>query len=215
MASNPTMYNINNEPLSVKNVIKYLYCLNRNGIIPKFTLNITNTELHITVIYGYSTTSLPFMGFTTIVYNIYTKKWQSINNIVTLIDGQKVDNRFNNIQTNFPFIIQNNLLKINFDNYYVEYIITSDYIEDVLEPSLNLFDENLINPRNMFITPTILREISYYLNVGRYGSDVDIQEFYRKVDDHERYLLFLLKKKNVNETFFLPEELWKNVYKYY
>jgi hypothetical protein len=215
MASNPTMYNINNEPLSVKNVIKYLYCLNRNGIIPQFTLNITNTELHIIVIYGYSTTSLPLMGFTNIVYNIYTKKWKSINNIASLIDRQKVDNRFNNIQTNFPFVIQNNLLKINFDNYYVEYIITSDYIEDVLEPSLNLFDENLINPRNMFITRDSLGDMFRYLNLGYFGSDIDLQDFYRKVYEHERYLLFLSKKKNVNETFFLPEELWENVYKYY
>ncbi len=215
MASNPTRYYIDNEPLSVKNVIKYLYCLENYGIIPHFTLNITDTELHITVIYGYTTTLQPVMGFTNIVYNINTKKWKGINNIASIIDGQKVDNRYNNIQTNFPFVIENHLLKINFDNYYVEYIITSDYIEDVLEPSLNVFEATYINPRNMFTTHKILRDMPYFLNLHHFASDQDINNFYSKIDAHEKYLLFMLKKKIVNETYFLPDELWKNIYKFH
>jgi hypothetical protein len=215
MASNPTRYNLYNEPLSVKNVIKYLYSLNYYDIIPHFTLDITDTELHITTIYSASSTSLPVNGYTNIIYNIHTKKWKGIINLASIIDGHLVDKTFTNIQRDFPFVIENNLLKIKYQNPYVEYVIESDYIEDVLEPSLNVFVSRIINPYNINTLPSIMDNMRHYLKIRHFASYEDVEKFYDKIDAHEKHLLFLLKKNIINDTSFLPEELWENIYKFH
>jgi hypothetical protein len=215
MASNPTRYNFYNQPLSVKNVIKYLYSLKYYGIIPHFTLNITDTELHITTIYTATETTLPLNGYTNIFYNIHTKKWKGIINLASIIDGRLVDKTFTNIQRDFPFVLENNLLKINYQNPYVEYVIESDYIEDVLEPSLNKFISRIINPYNITSLPAIMDNMSHHLKIRHFASYEDVEKFYDRIDKHERHLLFMLKKKIIHETSFLPEEMWRTIYRYY
>ncbi len=206
MASNPLRYYIDNQLLNIKNIINYLFCLSYHKIIPKFMLDTTDDELIITIIYSSSTTSLKLCGSSIITYNIYTKKWKGVINLYSIIDGKMLDRNYINIQRDFPFIVDNNLLKINFQHPYVEYVIESDFIEDVLEPSLNKFIHSAFDPRDLITIPTFHNFIHISPN---------IREFYDKVDDHERHLLFLSKKALVNKKYFLPEELWINIYKYY
>jgi hypothetical protein len=178
-------------------------------------INTTDTELQIITIYSYTSTRLPVSGHTIITYNIYTKKWKGNINLSSHVDGNLVDKTFTNIKHNFPFIIDNSLLKINYQQPYVDYIIESDYIEDVIEPSLNVFTHNIINPYNMIMIPEISRMMTYYLNVRNFGNEQAIQQFYLKVDAHEKYLLFLSKKNMINNVQFMPEELWEIVYNFY
>ena len=215
MASNPRIYHINNESLSIKNIINYLFCLNHFEIIPNFTINTTDTELQIITIYSYTSTLLPVSGHTIITYNIYTKKWKGIINLASHVNGMLLDNTYINIQRDFPFIIDNSLLKINYQHPYVEYIIESNYIEDIIEPSLNVFTHNIINPYNMIMIPEISRMMKHYLNVRNIGNEQAIQQFYLKVDAYEKYLLFLSKKNIINNVQFMPDELWEIIYNFY
>ncbi len=231
MASNPLRYYINNELVSIKNIIKYLHCLYFYGIIPKYQLNITETELLITIIYSISTTDLQLSGYTVISYNIYTKKWRGSINNASIVDGRFVDKTFTNLQRDFPFVINNNLLKINYQQPYIEYIIESHHIEDVLEPSLNNFNHpssssvrmehyilhpiTPIDPRNIMCNPLINMDLHNYLKYTLKINQEEIDNYYHKIDLHEKYLGFVDLKKIINQNYFLPDELWQNIYKYY
>ncbi len=216
MAANPQRYYINNQPLSIKNVLQYMFCLNYNGIIPDFTVSIDNNELCINTIYSATSTRIPVNGYTTIIYNIYTKKWRGIINLASIIDGRLVDKTFANIYRDFPFVIENNLLKINYEFPYIEYVIESDYIEDILEPSLNVFnilDHASINPYNIFPTPQNINRMHYHLATN--SMFYSLLNFYNKIDLHEKYLLFQSIKPIINEIYHLPEELLENIYYYF
>ena len=220
MASNPMMYNIDNEPLNMGNVIKYLYYLNYEKIIPPFTFNFDkemNDTMTIIVIYSPSSTIIPLSGHTIITYNIHTQKWKSSINLLSIIDGRLVNRTFANIQQKFPFVIDNNLLKINYQYPYVEYVIESDYIEDVLEPSLNEFISDHIDPYNIMTTPTINSNMHFSLQSSRrpFGNYTDYIIFHMNDNRHKRYLEFLSKKNTINESLYVPEELWDIIYKYF
>jgi hypothetical protein len=226
MASNPMMYNIDNVPLNILNVINYLYYLNYKEIIPAFTFNFDNEvkeTMTITVIYSLSSTNLPLSGYTTITYNIQTQKWKSSINLSSIIDGRLIDKTFINIQRDFPFVIDNHLLKINYQHPYVEYVIESEYIEDVLEPSLNKFindwNRNNIDPYNINIInePIINNYISLKLLMPNmcFGDYTSLIIFNFTNNTHKRYLEFLSKKKTINDRIFVPNELWIIIYKYY
>jgi hypothetical protein len=227
MASNPMMYNIDNESLNISNIINYLYYLNYHKIIPAFTFNFDNEikeTMTITVIYSMSSTNLPLSGFTTITYNIQTQKWKSSINLSSIIDGRLIDKTFTNIQRDFPFVIDNNLLKINYQYPYVEYVIESYYIEDVLEPSLNkfinVFNSYNIDPYNIITDPIINNNMSIvlqslYMPSKHFGNYNDFVIFNTNNRNHKRYLEFLLKKYIINDRIFVPEELWKIIYKYF
>jgi hypothetical protein len=211
MASTQLIYRINNEPLNVMNIITYLCVLVTYNIIPKFTLDFTKTDMTIIVIYSLRSTSLPLSGYTIITYNIPTKKWKSYINIGTIVNGTVVNNIFNRFQHDYPYLIENNLLKINYKAPYVEYILESDYIEDILEPSLNSFNANHgINPRDCVLTGTILSNMRYILM--SISSEIDIARFYQRVDMHEQFLLFESIKETINKSHYLPDELWRIVY---
>ncbi len=216
MASNPNNYTINYEPLSVKNVIDYLLCLKHHEIIPNFMLDITDDGLHITAIYSYASCKFNVSGHTIISYNIYTKKWKGNIIFSSMEFGNSTNITFNNIYRDFPFVIDNNLLTINYEYPFIEYIIESDYIEDVLEPSLNVFNHSSLDPRHMMSDPSFADKYiyEYYLRLVNINKD-DIQPFYNKIDAHEKYLLFLSKKNIINQNHYLPEELWRIIYNYY
>jgi len=229
MASNPVQYNIDNEPLDIKNVIKYLYCLKLYQIIPHFNLDITDKELNITTIYSPTSTNLPFNGYTVITYNIYTKKWKGVINLNNIENGSLVNKTYLNLKNNFPFVIDNDLLSIKYEHPYAEHIIESEYLEDVLEPSLNVFRHNLFNPRNInsaICFATVIRNgysitynniygMDYAIEHYHNGKKSDIQNFHRKIEEHENYLMFMSKKDIIKKSFFLPEELWRTIYKFY
>ncbi len=214
MASNPQNYIFNNEPLSVNNVINYLLCLKHFNIIPNFMIDITDDELHITTIYS---NQFNVSGYTLITYNIKTKKWKGCINLSSNEYGNYSPITYTNISRDFPFVINNNLLKINYQYPYIEYNIESDYIEDVLEPSLNVFNHPVLNPRNMISHSILSNQYTYenyYLRLVNTNVN-DIQTFYNKIDAHEKYLLFLSKKNIINQNYYLPEELWRIIQSYY
>ena len=226
MSSNPMMYNIDNEPLNISNVINYLYYLNYHEIIPAFTFNFDNEikeTMTITVIYSLSSTNLPLSGYTTITYNIQTQKWKSSINLLSIIDGRLKDKTFTNIQRDFPFVIDNNLLKINYQHPYVEYVIESEYIEDVLEPSLNKFinnwNRNNIDPYNINIIndPIINNNISLKLIIPNmhFGDYINFIIFNMSNRTHKNNLKFLSIKNTINDRIFVPDELWKIIYNYF
>jgi hypothetical protein len=219
MASNPMMYNIDNKPLSVDNIINYLYYLNYHKIIPDFTFQFDSKMeeiMTITVIYSASTTIIPLSGYTIITYNIKTQKWKSSINLASIIDGRLVDKTFTNIQRNFPFVIDNNLLKINYEHPYVEYVIESNYIEDVLEPSLNTFISDHIDPYDIKPDPAMKNKMFWFFLLNKtFGDYVEFLVFTTNNSIYERYLEFLSKKNTINEKKFVPEELWDIIYKYY
>jgi hypothetical protein len=89
------------------------------------------------------------------------------------------------------------LLKINYQNPYIEYIIESYYIEDVLKPLLNVFVSRIINPYNIttntfYVTfPALMYHMNYH-----FASYKDFENFLNRIDKHEAHLLFMLKKHN-------------------
>ncbi len=214
MASNPRIYTINNQLLNIKNVIAYLFCLKQYDIIPKFIINITDNELQITTIYPYEPLKYQYSGYTIITYNIYTKKWKGSINLTPNEYIANSNITYITINRDYPFIIDNNLLTINFQYPFIEYIIESDYIEDVLEPSLNKFVHPYLNPYNLYLPNNIQSDFRYYYNLDM-RMFIDIKPFYNKYDEHEKRLAFLSKKNIISENYYLPEELWIEIYKYY
>jgi hypothetical protein len=205
-----TYYSFDNESLNVKNIIMYLLCLSRQDVIPRFTLDFTDTELSITTIYSAHTTHLPLIGYSIITYNIYTKKWKSIINLESKTNGvTKTNYMYEIIKWNFNDLIDNNLLKIKYDAPYIDYILESDYIEDIIEPSLNLFYYKTKVDSTKVFGVTMEYALSLYYNVN------DIEKFYKKVDKYEKYLLFQSIKKIINNKHLLPEELWDEIYKFF
>jgi hypothetical protein len=205
-----TYYSFDNESLNVKNIIMYLLCLSRQDVIPRFTLDFTDTELSITTIYSAHTTHLPLIGYSIITYNIYTKKWKSIINLESKTNGvTKTNYMYEIIKWNFNDLIDNNLLKIKYDAPYIDYILESDYIEDIIEPSLNLFYYKTKVDSTKVFGVTMEYALSLYYNVN------DIEKFYKKVDKYEKYLLFKSIKEIINNKHLLPEELWDEIYKFF
>jgi hypothetical protein len=205
-----TYYSFDNESLNVKNIIMYLLCLSRQDVIPRFTLDFTDTELSITTIYSAHTTHLPLIGYSIITYNIYTKKWKSIIHLESKTNSvTKTNYMYEIIKWNFNDLIDNNLLKIKYDAPYIDYILESDYIEDIIEPSLNLFYYKTKVDSTKVFGVTMEYALSLYYNVN------DIEKFYKKVDKYEKYLLFQSIKKIINNKHLLPEELWDEIYKFF
>lgn len=208
MALNLTRYSFNNTPLTIKNVIHYLYALNYHQIIPKFWLNFSDTEMHINIIYDYiNFTKYNIYGYSTIIYNIETKKWKSIINTSTNIND-RLNDSYKRFKDNYMYLIENNMIKVNYNHPYIEYVLESDYLEDILEPSFNEF-----NMRNI-ISNTIMD--NFMKDIVRIQRLKDhIKNFYNKVNENENKLLFLLKKHIINTHNYLPNELWNNIYIYY
>ncbi len=214
MASTPLIYRINNETLNVKNIICYLYFLEFNDIIPKFSLNFTDSQIEIIIIYSAHSTNLPLRGYTVIKYNMYTKKWISFININ---NHNSTDTIYNVINRDYPYLITNNLLKINMDGQYLEYVLESEYIEDILEPSLNKFSTFDSNFRNMYISSHLCQNIKEILLYRRF--DINEQEydnFYERYHEYEQSKLFEKQKTLIrNNNYNLPEELWGRIYYFY
>ncbi len=219
MASNPRSYHMFNESINIKNILKYLIALETYNIIPSFTINITDSELIITTIYS-EKYKFPLSGHTIIVYNIHTKKWKSYINLVLIINGFK-QTIYSIFEQHYPYLIDNNLLKINYQPPYIEYVLESDYIEDILEPSLNNFinghtlyrTSHSIDPYNILYDTNIVRNMSHFiLNRTDRMNVSDVKHFYKKINENERRLLFESKMKIINDAYFLPEELWNLIY---
>ncbi len=208
------IYRINNEALTVKNICSYLYFLEFHSMIPKFSLNFTDTYMEIITIYSAHSTRLPFSGYTVIRYNIHTQKWSSVINLTHLNSSDTI---YNILDRDYPYLITNNLLKINMDGPYIEYVLESDYIEDILEPSLNKFSQFEPNYRSVNIPAYIFKHIKYTLqNKGIHINDQAYDNFYERLHEHEQFVAFEETKQQINNSNYeLPGELWNRVYHFY
>ncbi len=199
-------YLINNKPINIYNFHIYLTYLNQLGVIPDFYINIFDDEIHFTTIY--SKYKWAEYGTSKIIYNIYTKKWKSIidhKNYITLIK-------------NFNYLNTYNMIQINFDDPYIEYILESDYYEDILEPSLNIFDTKYVNNFNINIYDLNTNFVHIYLhpffNINENKDNHN--NFLKKVYACEAYLMFNnIKLILTAANYILPPELWNHIYSYY
>jgi hypothetical protein len=211
-------YYINNVPINIWNLIKYLCYLKTYGIIPEFSVSHDIDNLYIQTIYTDYNGKWNKNGVSLIKYNIYTKKWTSI------IDHIK----YAEIYEKYYYLIEYNMIKINYNHPYAEYELESDYFEDILEPSLNSFNNEYINeyriplninPRNLyndynqlvFIVSSGIEEL--YNNLYNL-IDPLILPFYQKYNEHEKYLkLESCKQLFTDNNLILPQEIWDNIYK--
>ena len=211
-------YYIDNVPVNICNFIKYLCYLKTYGVIPEFSVSHDIDNLYIQTIYTDYNGKWNKNGVSLIKYNIYTKKWTSI------IDHIK----YAEIYEKYYYLIENDLIKVNYTHPYVEYVLESDYLEDILEPSLNSFNNEYINdyriplyinPRNFNnnnnqITTIVGLGIAEMYNYLYNMIDRPIWPFYHKYSEHEKYLRFEERKQVfIDHNLILPEEIWDNIYK--
>lgn len=234
MASRGQTHYINNEPISVFNIHKYLSYLARLEIIPWFDITFNNNEMQITTIYIINS-KWGKNGLSTITYNIITRKWKSVIDNIT----------YEELKNQYPYLIEKNMVSIKYEQPYIEYILESDDINDILEPSLNPFDKKYINH---FLLEELARlrmeyeyEYSYAFDVPygykkemydsicpRFFFSIDVNIMSNNVEPDELYefinnylefedkINFELKKKiyeNIPNN--IPEELWEYIFKKY
>ena len=189
--------------LSVPKLYKYLANLYKLGVIPSFDVQVTNYMNELVFTTKYADSKWCKSGTSKIVYNINTKKWTGYTNTLT----------YDTIYNNYYYLIENNMISNNNNNIILE----SSNICDILEPSLNCFD-------NIYITS------NKYLNIDLRNL-VDINEKKIHNIDHRTYYIFikyLIKHEtaghfylykssinmnmNMNMNMNIPEHLWENIY---
>ena len=232
MATSCQTHHIHNEPISIFNFHKYLNYLWVLGIIPEFkiTFNEDFTELQLISIYTHNNKWKKY-GISLITYNINTRKWKSVIDIMTYED----------LKNQYPYLIEKNLVSVSYNQPYIEYVLESDDINNILEPSLNPFD-------NMYINDAALQEMSYsfeteynYLYttsemltllketirdsinpqffvpipINTMSNTVDPKDlctFLNNFIEFENKFKFEEYKKNYNN---LPDEMWEIIFDYY
>lgn len=207
-------YYIDNVPVDIWNFIKYLCYLKTYGIIPEFNVFHDINNLYIQTLYTDYNGKWNKSGISLIKYNIYTKKWTSI------IDHIK----YAEIYEKYYYLIENNMIKVIYNYPYVQYELESDYFEDILEPSLNSFNEEYINnytiPLNINPRNFNNNQIVFIVSLGIYemynnlynAIDQTIFPFYKKYNEHERYLKYEKCKQILTDNnLILPQEIWDNI----
>jgi hypothetical protein len=213
-------YYFENEPITVFNIVKYLTYLETYDIIPKFEFYNDDINLYFEIVYTDYIGKWKKQGIALITYNIYKKKWKSI------IDHTS----YKELYEKYYYLVENDMIKVNFTHPYVEYELESEYIEDILEPSLNSFDNTYLNnynvPLNINPYNVIQDVIQYDFNNSLYGIQrlyyltcydklQNIGPFYINFYEHEKYLNFEeCKKVYIDNNLLLPNEIWKYIYIY-
>ena len=100
---NPRNYSINNEPLSVLNIHKYLSYLLKLFVIPPFNVSFDNNEMQIVTVYN--SNKWAKNGVSIIKYNILTRKWTSIIDTMIFIE----------LNTHYPYLVENNMVSTNYN----------------------------------------------------------------------------------------------------
>lgn len=186
------MHYMNNHPVSICNIYKYLANLFKIGVIPEFKVEIQNglTECMFSFNYGEEKISI-------IKYYTETEIWKSYTNVISIDD---INSNYNN----YSYLIDNDMISV--ENGVI--IFQSDDINDILEPSLNPFNPVIVN--NNYVNPRILYDIDnnklhnlnhthYYMFINRLRQD-DTQFMFNQY-------------KNIVDN--IPEELWMKIYSYY
>lgn len=215
-------YFFEKQPITVFNIVKYLAYLETHGIIPKFEFHNDDSNLYFEIYYiGYN--KWRKHGISLITYNIYTKKWKSI------IDHAS----YRDLYEKYYYLIENDMIKVKYTSPYVEYELESEYIEDILEPSLNIFDNKYINNYNIqfnIIPNNVIIDDNFVINKVNntlYMLAMDYSNnYYHKLQNilifnnnfikHEKYLNFeAIKKIYTDNYLILPLEIWNNIYLFY
>ena len=227
---NPRNYSINNEPLSVLNIHKYLSYLLKLFVIPPFNVSFDNNEMQIVTVYN--SNKWAKNGVSIIKYNILTRKWTSIIDTMTFIE----------LNTHYPYLVENNMVSTNYNYPYIEYVLESYNISDILEPSLNPFDKKYINT---FVTEEMARLFiernnindEFYINILKQEiydninlrqlvspdviiiNNIVMDDLFIFINDFIQFqnkfnfdsCKNVYQENNIN----LPEELWDIIYEYY
>jgi hypothetical protein len=202
MSSTTIKYMFNKERLSIMNIINYLCILVHFKTIPKFSVNFTNNEMEIITIYSVDSTDKPLNGYNIITYNFITKKWTTRINIQSIVNNEFINNICGILINNFPYLIDNNLLKVIYQNEYIEYILESDSIEDILEPSFISFNDSRINPREIIISSHVVKFSRIEYLDSNYDSD--------NAELNKRIFVF----QSIKKLYYLPEEMWNVIYSF-
>ena len=186
MASNK--HYINNEPLTIHNIYKYLITLYKLNAVPLFGVEFTDNlnEIIFKFIYDDKWTK---NGISEISYNIKTKIWANKNNILSMDD----------LYYKYDYLVSYNMI-INNNNYMM---LESYSIDDILEPSLCILENNMYDFRNLHtVNNTQIHNICYPAFHHFINNLI-------KVESDEDYSNF----KNNNQC--IPSHLWDNIYSKY
>ncbi len=126
---------MNDYPISIYNLYKYMVNLYKLGVIPEFNVHFNNDLTEIIFLTEYDNNKWKHQGTSIITYNINTKKWKGCINTHTI----------NQLCSKYPYLLEKNLF---IDNTIIneEYLTMESYdIDDILEPSLNPFEIEYLN----------------------------------------------------------------------
>ncbi len=181
---------MNNIPVSIYNIYKYLASLHKIGFIPEFKVEIRNnlTEAVFTFKYDEDRQS-------TITFDTNTQAWTSYTNVMSL------DEIYHN--SNFAYLFEEKM--IGYDNETYMAILRSYDINDILEPSLTPFYINSnINLRDIQDkNKTKLHNLNY-------------RHYYMFINNllkNDKNMIFDKYKEEINNN--IPNEMWNNIYQYY
>lgn len=123
-------YYINNTPINIYNLYKYMINLYKLGVIPEFKVHFNNDLSEIIFVTEYNNPKWEKEGTSIIIYNNNIKKWKSCINTHTKDE----------LCLKYPHLLEKNLFT-DITVINEEYLtFESYYIDDILEPSLNPFD---------------------------------------------------------------------------
>ncbi len=132
----PIKHYINNNPISIYNLYKYMVNLYKLEVIPEFNVHFNNDLTEIIFLTEYNNNKWKHQGTSIITYNINTKKWKSCINT----------HMINQLCSTYSYLLEKNLFIDNTIINNEEYLTMESYdIDDILEPSLNPFETQYLN----------------------------------------------------------------------
>ena len=142
---------MNNKPINVYNLYKYMVNLYKLGIIPEFNVHFNGNLSEIIFVTEYNNPKWDIQGTSIIVYNIEFETWRGCINTQNLTE----------LCNKYPYLFEKNLFVEN-TNIIEEYItMQSPDINDILEPCLNPFENQYksvychnYDLRNLYIANT-------------------------------------------------------------
>lgn len=150
---------MNNNPISIHNLYKYMKYLYKNGTIPEFKVHFNGDLTEIIFLTEYNSEKWGQEGTSIITYNINQNKWKCCINTKPI----------NELYIEYPYLFENNLYTgitvINEDYLTFE----SENIDDILEPALNIFynkndQKNLQSTNTTYIYNMVFSDYHAFIN---------------------------------------------------
>jgi hypothetical protein len=178
---------INNKPISIYNIYKYLINLYKLDVIPLFKVEIHNKLTEAVFTFNYDNEK-----HSTIIYNTDSELWTIITNV------QTIDEIYNNKY--YSYLFNNQMIGYN-NNMF---IFQSYEINDILELAFTSF--NSLNNIDIY---------NLYDIDDKKINNLDYRHYYMFINNlysNDRKIVFDKYKENIN---YMPNELWDNIYSYY